>query len=377
MQVTVKKSQPEIDDIFGYLHEHPEISWKEYNTTKFIQKYLEKNGCRIKTFDDCTGIVGEIGEGDLTVAIRADMDALWQNTNGEFCANHSCGHDAHMTMALGVLFALQRLPHLPGGKIKFIFQPAEEKGGGALKMIEKKVVNDVDYLYGVHLRPVQDIKNGKASPSIIHGATGLIEGEIVGIDSHGARPHLGTNSIEIGAEIVQKLNYIHLNPMIPHSVKITEFTAGSESANIIPGSASFSVDLRAQTNEMMSDLINKVKRAIRATADYYNVQIKLTDKANIAAAKISPQAEKIMSVSIQDVLGKDNLAEPLLTPGSDDFNFYALKRPSIKATMLGLGCDLKPGLHNPYMTFDHGVITTGIEILTLAVLKTLKKETEV
>ena len=377
MQTTFKKSQPEIDEIFKHLHEHPEISWKEYNTTRFIQKYLKESGCRVKTFDDCTGIVGEIDEGDLTVAVRADMDALWQNTNGKFCANHSCGHDAHMTMVLGVLFALKRLPHPPNGKIKFIFQPAEEKGSGALKMIEKKIVDDVDYLYGVHLRPVQEIKNGKASPSIIHGATALIEGEIVGIDSHGARPHLGTNSIEIGAEIVQKLNCIHLNPMVPHSVKITKFTAGGESANVIPGSALFSLDLRAQTNEMMSDLMNKVKRAIKATADYYNVQIKLTDKSNVAAAKVSPQAEKIMSVSIQDVLGKDNLEKPLLTPGSDDFNFYALKRPSIKATMLGLGCGLKPGLHSPNMTFDHRAIKNGIEILTLAVLKTLKKETEV
>ncbi len=377
MQTTVRKAQPKIDEIFKHLHEHPEISWKEYNTTKFIQKYLKENGCRITTFDDCTGIVGEIGEGNFTVAVRADMDALWQNINGKFCANHSCGHDAHMTIVLGVLFALKRLPHLPSGRIKFIFQPAEEKGNGALKMIEKKIVDDVDYLYGVHLRPVQEIKNGKASPSIIHGATGLIEGEIIGIDSHGARPHLGSNSIEIGAEIVQKLNYIHLNPMIPHSVKVTKFTAGSVNTNIIPGSASFSIDLRAQTNEMMSDLMDKAKRAIRTTAEYYNVQIKLADRINVAAAKVSPQAEKIMSVSIQDVLGKDNLAEPLLTPGSDDFNFYALKRPSIKATMLGLGCDLKPGLHSPDMTFDHRAIENGIEILTLAVLKTLKKETGV
>ncbi len=66
MQVTIKKSQPEIDEIFRYLHEHPEISWKEHDTTKFIQKYLQESGCRIETFDDCTGIVGEIGEGNFT-----------------------------------------------------------------------------------------------------------------------------------------------------------------------------------------------------------------------------------------------------------------------------------------------------------------------
>jgi len=101
MQATVRKSQPKIDEIFRHLHEHPEISWKEYDTTRFIQKYTERKRMSYKTFDDCTGIVGEIGEGDLTVAVRADMDALWQNTNGKFCANHSCGHDAHMTMAFG------------------------------------------------------------------------------------------------------------------------------------------------------------------------------------------------------------------------------------------------------------------------------------
>ncbi|KON71069.1 amidohydrolase [Peribacillus butanolivorans] len=373
MTQSIEKLRPRIIEIFDHLHSHPETSWNEVNTTAFISNVLKENQCSVKKFKDCTGVIGEIGNGSFTVGLRSDIDALWQEVHGSFQANHSCGHDGHMTLALGVFLVLKEMNFQPKGKLKFIFQPAEEKGTGALKMIDEKVVDDVDFLYGVHLRPAEEVKDGQAAPAIVHGAAQFIKGEIVGTDAHGARPHQGQNAIEIGASFVTLLNNIHLNPSIPFSAKMTQFFAGGESSNIIPGKATFSLDLRAQDNEVMKDLTKRVEKVAEALAVANGVEINLESGANVAAAIVNNQAQEIMAEAIADTLGKENLVAPVITTGGEDFHFYTLKKPEIKATMLGLGCDLTPGLHHPNMTFNKEALLSGIEILTKAIILTFEK----
>ncbi|MFC9599071.1 M20 peptidase aminoacylase family protein [Peribacillus butanolivorans] len=370
---SIEKLRPRIIEIFDHLHSHPETSWNEVNTTAFISNVLKENQCSVKKFKDCTGVIGEIGNGSFTVGLRSDIDALWQEVHGSFQANHSCGHDGHMTLALGVFLVLKEMNFQPKGKLKFIFQPAEEKGTGALKMIDEKVVDDVDFLYGVHLRPAEEVKDGQAAPAIVHGAAQFIKGEIVGTDAHGARPHQGQNAIEIGASFVTLLNNIHLNPSIPFSAKMTQFFAGGESSNIIPGKATFSLDLRAQDNEVMKDLTKRVEKVAEALAVANGVEINLESGANVAAAIVNNQAQEIMAEAIANTLGKENLVAPVITTGGEDFHFYTLKKPEIKATMLGLGCDLTPGLHHPNMTFNKEALLSGIEILTKAIILTFEK----
>ncbi|GHI00663.1 M20 peptidase aminoacylase family protein [Neobacillus kokaensis] len=370
MKTHIEELKSELFRIFQHLHAHPEISWKEYNTTEFLKSLVEELGVKITTFADCTGFIAEIGSGETCVGLRTDIDALWQEVDGTFQANHSCGHDSHMTMVFGTLLLLKRLNYQPPGKIKFIFQPAEEKGTGALKLIEKGVVDDIDYLYGVHLRPMEEVPFGKASSGIINGAAKFFSGEIIGTDAHGARPHQGQNAIEVGAAIVNELSKIHLNPMIPYSVKMTAFHAGGESSNIIPGRASFSLDLRAQSNEIMHQLSNQVEKIIECIASLYEAKINLQVGAEIAAAEISPDAQAIMQEAIIETLGSEQHMMPYMSSGGEDFHFYTLKRPTIKATMLGLGCDLVPGLHHPKMCFNHDAMLSGIEILAKTIMKT-------
>ncbi|MFC4319923.1 M20 peptidase aminoacylase family protein [Litchfieldia salsa] len=361
-------------NIYEYLHANPELSWKEQKTTAYIKNYIQRFPvCKITTFSDHSGLIAEMGSGSPVVAIRADMDALWQEVNGHFQPVHSCGHDAHMTIVLGALKILAEKP-ITQGTIRFIFQPAEEKGTGALTFIEKQVAKDIDFLFGVHLRPYQELENGKAVPGIYHGASRFISGSIHGEDMHGARPHLGVNAIEVGATLVQLLKGIEINPLIPYSVKLTSFHAGGESFNIIPGSATFSIDLRAQTNDAMKELQLKVDRVLKTIETLYNIEIKSEIPANLVAAETNEKAEELLAEAIIDVLGADQLAKPIVTTGGDDFHFYTVKHPSIKATMLGLGCDLAPGLHHPQMSFNKDAIFNGIDILVRAVEVTLKKE---
>lgn len=358
-------------DWFSYFHEHPEISWQETDTTQVIRDMLQAYGCRTQTFTNHTGVIGELGEGHPVVALRADIDALWQDVGGRECANHSCGHDGHMAMVLGVVDRLsQQASQLPG-TVRFIFQPAEEKGQGARTLVKAGMVDDVDVLYGVHLRPQQEVADGDAAPSISHGAARLISGEIIGEDAHGARLHLGMNAIEIGSAIVAHMQQIHIDPMVPHSIKMTSFHAGGESANIIPGHATFQIDIRAQTNEVMAQLTTALDRLTTQIADMYGVKITLQTEADIAGAVVHQAAEQYMRETICDVLGPEHLHESLVTPGGDDFHFYTLERPHLKATMLGLGCGLQPGLHHPEMTFNHEALETGTDILLQVLQRTM------
>lgn len=373
MKKQLEQLKPAIRQLYDYLHSHPEVSWQEVNTTAFLSNYLKDEGFPVRTFDDCTGFVVEVGEGERAIGLRCDIDALWQEVNGQFQANHSCGHDAHMTMAVGALLLLKRLDYQSPGRLVVLFQPAEEKGTGALKMIEKGLIDGLDFLYGVHLRPIQELSFGQASPGIRHGAAKFIAGEIIGEDAHGARPHLGKNAIEIGSSLIQAMQQIHMDPSIPYSVKMTKFQSGGESSNIIPGKATFSIDVRAQTNEVMDALTDKIVQACKGIEVVHGAAIHLETRAETAAAVVSEEASHIMESAVIKVLGKENVIPPIVTTGGEDFHFYTVKRPEVKAAMLGLGCDLKPGLHHPEMTFQIDALYSGIEILAETIIQTFER----
>lgn len=137
--------------------------------------------------------------------------------------------------------------------------------------------------------------------------------------------------------------------------------------------ASFTLDVRAQTNDVMDELEKEIERAVHAVADAFGASITLSTDHRLPAATLNEEAVQIMSHAIEQILGKEHLDPPIVTTGGEDFHFYAAKVPHIKSTMLGLGCDLEPGLHHPYMTFDRSAIFTGIEILTEAVYQTLQQ----
>lgn len=368
----LKRIAPEVHTIFKHLHANPEISWNEYKTSAFIKDKLDEMGIDCYLFSDTPGVIAEIGSGDHAVALRSDIDALWQEVDGSFKANHSCGHDAHMSMVLGTILLLKESGVQFNRKLKFIFQPAEEKAEGALAMVDKGVMDDVEYLYGVHLRPIQEAAFGQAAGAIKHGAGQFIKGTIIGTDTHAARPHLGKSGIEVGASLIHQLNSIEMPLGIPYSVNMTNFHAGENQHNTVPGRATFALDLRAQTNEVMEELKNKVQYLVQKEAELFNVDIKLEKKGYFVAAEVNEHAKYYMDQAIIETLGEKNLLPAIQSPGGEDFHFYTLRNPNIKATMLGLGCDLTPGLHHPQMNFNDEALMTGVEILARCLIETCK-----
>lgn len=359
--LAVNSTEQMIFDWFQYFHANPEVSWKEVKTTAKLAEILEAMGVNYKRFDDVTGLVAEIGSGDEVIAVRADIDALWQEVDGMMQANHSCGHDANISIVLGALYALKNEKLTK--RIRFIFQPAEETGGGALAMIERGVVDDVTHLFGVHLRPMEELPLGKVSPAIYHGAAAFLEGQITGVDAHGARPHQGNNAIDVIVAIQQMLNNIHIDPFEVYSAKLTKIVADGGSVNIIPGNASFSIDVRAQKNEVLADVQRKVDKKLKQIAEMFDVDVAWDWLDVTPGAVVSPEAAAIAEQSIVEALGEQSLAQAVMTPGSDDFHYYTVKNPALKATMIGVGANLGPGLHHPKMTFDAKALIDGAKVV--------------
>jgi len=371
MNQVLQSLQPKLADIFTHLHEHPEISWQEKQTTQYIANLLKEAQMEPQLFDDMTGLYVDIGKGTPRVGFRTDIDALWQEVDGEFKANHSCGHDGHMTMAIGTALVLKDMEHLLPGAVRILFQPAEEKAQGARAFVEKGLIDPLEYLFGVHVRPLKELRDGTYAPALYHGAAKHFTGIIIGEEAHGARPELGINVIEVGAAIVEGLQKIWTDPNVSASVKMTQFNAGGTSTNIIPGKATFSIDARAQTNEVMEALTDGIERVKASVEAMYGAEISLTIGAHIVAALVNDEALQHMNSAIVDVVGEGACASPVVTPGGEDFHFYTYERANLKATMLGLGCGVTPGLHHPKMTFNRERLITGVNIITRAILRAL------
>ena len=346
---------------FNHFHKYPEMSWKEYETTNKLAEILEALNISYRRFDDVTGLIAEIGEGSEVIAVRADIDALWQEVDGEFRANHSCGHDANISMVLGALLLLK--DEKLNKRIRFIFQPAEEKGNGANSMIDRGALVDVTHLFGVHLRPIEELPFGKVAPAIHHGAALFVEGKIKGIDAHGARPHQGKNAIDVAMAIHQALKNIYFSPFESYSAKLTKIQAGGENSNIIPGIATFSIDVRAAKNSILFQMKDRIDKDLKTIQQLFNIEIEWEFQDITPGAEVSKEAAAVAKAAIIETIGIENLAEEVITSGSDDFHFYTIRHPEVKAAMIGIGADLTPGLHHPNMTFNRDSLLIGAKVI--------------
>ncbi|MFK3958936.1 amidohydrolase [Guptibacillus hwajinpoensis] len=363
----VEEKHDKILKTYHELHQLAEPSWQEEKTAHYLKEKLAEVGYHIQTFKGHFGFVAEFkGKKANVIALRADMDALVQEVEGVVKPNHSCGHDAHSTM---VLFAALSLINEPmQHTIRFIFQPAEEMAEGALKMIEENVLKDVIFLAGIHLRPSMEISYGKAAPIISHGSTTSIKGWIKGVPSHAARPETGNNPLEAAAVLIQEIQRIRLNVPDPFSVKITELHGG-EASNSIPAKARFTLDLRTRSNETMKKLIDQTKYIISKVGELTETEIASEIAEYSPAAVKNDLAINLARKAITSSLGAKNVVDECVSPGAEDFHFYSLKYPHLTATMVGLGCDLTPGLHHPDMQFNKEALIDGTKILIQLLLE--------
>lgn len=358
--------------MYQTLHQMPELGLKEEKTSAFLAEALKRAGYEVQARVGGTGVVGTLrGEKPGPVlALRADMDALKHLIEGQECAIHSCGHDAHSAMVLCT--AEQVAQHrLASGTLKILFQPAEEILVGALGLLDAGALDDVDTIVGIHLRPQQEARKGQATPALCHGASSRIETILKGLTAHGGRPHLGINVIDAAAAVVNAINAIRMNPVVPSSIKVTKLQAGGGAVNTIPDRAEMAMDVRAQDNQVMQELLRKAEAAIGHAAASVGAEAVTKVRPGLPAAEYTPEIVELAAEAIVAVLGKGGLLPPLLTPGAEDFHFYKQRKPALQAGYIGLGCDLTPGLHHPEMKFDVSALGDGVSILQYIVERRL------
>ncbi|WP_044336976.1 amidohydrolase [Rossellomorea aquimaris] len=357
----VDEHHDEILKTYEELHQLAEPSWMEEKTSTYLKTKLSESGFIIRTFEGHYGFIAELeGEQSNVIALRADMDALLQEVDGVVKPNHSCGHDAHSTMVLYTALALSKKPlkHT----VRFIFQPAEEKAAGALKMMEENVLNDVKFLGGIHLRPEMEVPYGMAAPVIVHSSTATLKGTIKGIPAHAARPEQGNNPLEAASLLIQTIKQIRLNVNDHYSIKITELHGG-ESSNSIPEHAHFTFDLRAESNDTMTALLEQAEQAISGIQQESDTTITYQVEEFLPSAVKDQRAIELARDAIRLVLGEENVTSDCISPGAEDFHFYSIRNPELCSTMIGLGCGLSPGLHHPSMRFNQESLVYGTKIL--------------
>lgn len=370
---TVEAHREEILRTYRDLHAIPEWGLEEFKTSAYIKERLNAAGIPVRAFTE-TGFTAEVvgNEPGPRVGLRADMDALpFKNEAGETYYVHACGHDAHSTMVLWALLVLKELGLVKKGLARAIFQPAEERLVGAKRMVEAGAGKDLDELYGVHIRPVQEVKLGQAAAALWHGASTVAEVTITGKAAHGARPHLGINAIDGAALAILGINSLWANPAAQWSAKVTKIVGGGVASNIIPDKVTFTIDMRAETNPLMEEIINKVKAACTGGAAAVGATAEVRILGSVPAAEYDAEAIANLSEAIKDVLGPEGLIEPIHSPGSDDFHEFKMADRTLKTAFLALGADCKPGLHDPQMTFDPEALLIGTKVLALALARRL------
>jgi amidohydrolase len=360
----------ELEQLYHQLHALAERSWQEHRTTAFLKQVLKAAEVPHRSFEEHTGLVAEWkgAAAEPVVVLRSDIDALWQNLGGVWQANHSCGHDAHMTMVLSALNCLKQIGFQPAGALRAVFQPAEEVGEGAKAMVRQGVLDNANYLLGIHVRPLKEMALGQASSAIYHGASLSLQGTIKGRQAHAARPGEGINVIDSLAAIVHAVNSIKADSMAPASCKVTKAIVLNESVNIIPDFAEFAIDLRAQTNAAMDALRQQVEAAVYSAGQANGAEVRLQAGVQMAAAVPNPFMEEIVGQAIEEILSPAGKVPPPVTPGAEDFHFYPVLKPDVQATMIGLGTNLTPGLHHPQISFDLKALGIGTALLALSVI---------
>ncbi|QZY94382.1 M20 peptidase aminoacylase family protein [Pantoea dispersa] len=361
-------------DHYHFLHEIPELGFQEVKTSAYIAGQLEQAGIKVtRGINQTTGIVAEIDSGvpGPVLALRADMDALGHVIDGVACARHTCGHDGHSSVVLTAAQELLQEGAIKKGRLKLLFQPAEELGAGALAMIEGGALDDVEMILGFHLRPLEECQVGQATPAVIYSACSTLEATIKGVPAHAARPHLGVNALDAAVQAVQAVNSIHLAPGLTWSVKATRFLCDAGVTNSVPDEARVVWDLRSQENAPMELLKEKVSQAIKHSVAALGATAEVVVLKEMPAAEIDADATALLSAAIVDVLGEQGLLAAKTTPGSEDFFYYPVKNPQVKAGFWGLGTNLVPGLHHPQMRFELSSLEIGVKIFKAAVVRML------
>lgn len=374
---------PRLIEIRRHIHSHPELSGEEHQTAAYVAGVLSSCGLSVQEGIGKTGVVGELrgnGSDRRILAIRTDMDALpiIERTNLEYSSRksgimHACGHDVHTTVGLGTAMVLAGLGKEFSGKVRFLFQPAEEIAQGASWMVENGVMENVSAIFGVHVFPTIPAGSVGIRYGALTAAADDIEIIINGESGHGARPHEAIDAIWIAAQVITTLQQAisrTQNPLRPVVLTIGKISGG-RAPNVIADQVRLIGTVRSLHPETSANLPNWIEQIIAGVCNSYGAKYQLNYKRGVPSVQNNAELNKLLEESAKEAWGSDRvqiLLEPSL--GAEDFSMYLQYAPGAMFR-LGVGHKDKPNypLHHPQFSVDESAIITGVVTLAYSTYK--------
>ena len=359
-------SYEELTEIRHYLHQHPELSGKEYQTTAFLKERLEGLGIRVLESRLKTGLVAEIGSGHPVVALRADIDALpiFEQTGLPYQSQnpgvmHACGHDFHQTSLLGAASLLKEKEDQLDGTIRLIFQPAEEISEGASDVLATGLLEDVQGIIGFHNMP--QLKAGQLALNAGAMMAGVekFKVTVTGVSSHAARPDLGVDTVTAVTTMVQNLQLLISRTVSPFEtavLSITHLDVGS-TWNVLPKSGYFEGTIRSFNPSLQRELKERFISIIRHTAKSLEVDVTF-DWGVTPPVTFNDEDLTQLVWDTSQGLAEVTPAHP--STAGEDFAFYQERIPGVFAFIGSNGEPDAPDLHHDHMTIDDAAFQVSV-----------------
>jgi hippurate hydrolase len=368
----VAEFHPDMQRWRRHLHARPELGFEEFETADFIASRLHEFGIEVRRGLAGTGVVGRLEgarPGGGAIGLRADMDALpiLEDTGHDHASAkpgvmHACGHDGHCSMLLGAARHLAETRDF-AGTVYFIFQPAEETGGGAGVMVSEGLFRDcpMDEVYGLHNWPGLEEGTFSVRPGAIMAASDRFDIVITGTGCHAGMPHNGSDPIATGALIVSALQLITSRRTAPHDatvVSVTQFEAG-DTYNVIPDQARLRGTLRSLSEERRAALRADLERTVVGTAATHGLSASVEIHPGYPVTVNSAEPAEFAAEIAGEISGRPVRSDLPASMGSEDFAFMLNERPGCYV-WLGAGPSTNGRqLHSARYDFNDSLLPIG------------------
>lgn len=410
------------------LHRYPESAWTEFRTASFVADTLSELGYEVLTGKQAvnesamlgvpkaitlaehmkravnqganpkwvnkmaggkTGVIGILNfkKPGPTVALRFDMDANdiieIQQDHHRPCkegftsinkgVTHACGHDGHTAIGLAVAEILIKLKDDLAGTIKLIFQPAEEGVRGAKAMVTQGVVDDVDYILGLHLG-LQMRKTGQFTCNVTDFlATSAFDAEFTGLPAHaGAAPEAGKNAL-----LAASCATLNLHAISRHSDGVSRINVGILSAgsgrNVIPANAILKLETRGATSKINQYMVNEAQKVIKSAAMMYDVEVKITEMGSATGGNNTMELADNITKTAERLSIFNEIVPACKFGASEDFSYFMerVQANGGQAAYMMIGANLAAGHHDSYFDFDETALDLATKVLASAAAELL------
>jgi hippurate hydrolase len=370
---------PEYIEIRQYLHAHPELSYQEFETSRFVQEKLKGLGIPFEV-KASTGVVGLIkgkNPGKRVIALRADMDALpiqEENTiaykSTKQGVMHACGHDVHTTCLLGAAKILHELKDEWEGTVKLIFQPGEEKNpGGASLLIKEGVLKNPapSSIFGLHVHPGLAVGKMSFREGKVMASADELYITVKGKGGHAAAPHLCIDPILIASHLIIALQQVvsrNNNPHNPTVLSITAFQGGS-TTNVIPNEVKLKGTFRAMNEEWRFKAHELIRRTAEGLVGSMGGEIELLIDVGYPSVYNNEQLNQLARKKAEQFVGEEKVEETEPRMGAEDFGYYSQEIPGcfFRIGVMNEKKGITSGVHTPTFNIDESAIEIGMGMM--------------